>query len=64
MESAKRKTDFSEPSSKRLKLLDDDGGDESPELELKVNKEYAKRFEHNKQRAELHKRKCYFCRWL
>jgi protein KRI1 len=58
MESVKRKTTFTEPSSKRVKLLEDDSGDESAELELKVNHEYAKRFEHNKQRAELHMRKC------
>jgi hypothetical protein len=50
MESVKRKTAFTEPSSKRVKLLG----------ELKVNHEYAKRFEHNKQRAELHMRKCDF----
>jgi protein KRI1 len=58
MESAKRKTAFAEPSSKRVKLLEDDSGDESAEVELKVNHEFAKRFEHNKQRAELHMRKC------
>ena len=58
MESAKRKTVFTEPSSKRVKLLDDESGDESAEVELKVNHEYAKRFEHNKQREELHIRTC------
>jgi protein KRI1 len=54
---AKRKTAFTESSSKRLKLLEDDSEEESAELELKVNQDYAMRFEHNKQRAELHKRK-------
>jgi protein KRI1 len=54
----KRKATLSGSSPKRIKLLGDDSGDEDAELELKVNHEYAKRFEHNKQRAELHMRKC------
>jgi protein KRI1 len=36
---------------------DDDsvGGAKLDELEFKINEEYAKRFEHNKKREELHK---------
>jgi protein KRI1 len=51
-----------ERPSKKAKLLDDtdeeDGsGDESGGVALKVNEEYAKRFEYNKKRAEKHRRK-------
>lgn len=47
----------------RRALLDDsdsdpeDGGAKISTSELQVNKEYAKKFEHNKKREELHRRK-------
>ena len=40
--------------SYNMKLLMDDG-DGDGELSIKVNESYAKRFEHNKQREELHR---------
>jgi protein KRI1 len=55
-----------ERPSKRAKLLDDSDSENSSndgeggvslgshEPELKVNEEYARRFEHNQKRAELH----------
>jgi protein KRI1 len=56
------------PSKKMRKLLDDDSSDsgddaggvslgKSPEAGFKVNAEYAKRFEYNKKREEVAKRK-------
>ena len=41
-------------SAKKESLLDDSDVDETPEL--KINEQYAKRFEVNQRRAELHKR--------
>lgn len=46
----------------RQALLDDSDSDPEDggakiDTELKVNKEYAKKFEHNKKREELHRRK-------
>lgn len=55
------------PSKKMRKLLDgdssSDSGDDaggvllgkSPESSFKINEEYARRFEHNKKREEVHK---------
>jgi protein KRI1 len=49
-----------ERPAKKAKLLDDSDGDEDEEdiggVSLKVNEEYARRFEHNKKRAEKHRR--------
>tara|TARA_R110002060_G_scaffold22264_1_gene30163 strand:- start:388 stop:669 length:282 start_codon:yes stop_codon:yes gene_type:complete len=36
---------------------DSDGGVKVESLEFKINQDYAKRFEHNKKREELHRRK-------
>jgi len=53
-----------ERPNKKAKLLDDsdgedsDGGNEDGGVALQVNEEYAKRFEHNKKRAERHRRRC------
>ncbi|RMZ67140.1 ribosome biogenesis Kri1 [Pyrenophora seminiperda CCB06] len=50
-----------EPPAKKAKLLDntddeaDDDDDGQGGVSLKVNEEYARRFEHNKKRAELHR---------
>jgi hypothetical protein len=49
-----------ERPAKKAKLLDDsdeESGNEDGGVALKVNEEYAKRFEHNKKRAERHRRK-------
>jgi hypothetical protein len=47
------------PKTAKPALLNDSSEDESDgggaELGFKVNEEYAKRFEHNKKRAELHR---------
>jgi protein KRI1 len=43
-------------STKKVKLLDDSDASEN-EVDFKVNEEYAKRFQHNKERAEKHRRK-------
>lgn len=41
---------------KRAKLLDDDdSGEEAENQGLQINEDYAKRFKHNKERAELHR---------
>lgn len=51
--------------AKRLKMIEDDASDDAEESgqaqrlsipRLKVNQEYAQRFEHNKKREELSKR--------
>ncbi|KAK7207742.1 KRI1-like family C-terminal-domain-containing protein [Myxozyma melibiosi] len=42
---------------KRLELSDDDESEDDGEIKLKVNAEYKKRFEHNKEREELHRLK-------
>ena len=45
---------------KKTKLLDhtdDEDSDADTSAGFKVNEEYARRFEHNKQRAEQHRRK-------
>jgi protein KRI1 len=45
----------------RKKVLFDDSDDDSDGgVDIKINDEYAKRFEHNKKRAELHR--CQFIR--
>ncbi|KAF2280442.1 uncharacterized protein EI97DRAFT_464394 [Westerdykella ornata] len=46
-----------ERPTKKARLLDDsDGdGDDNGDIALKVNEEYARRFEHNKKRAERHR---------
>jgi hypothetical protein len=55
-----RKRQIVEPHSssvKKIKILHDDdesAGDSDDEETLNINPEYAKRFEHNKKRAELH----------
>ena len=44
-----------EPPAKKAKLLDntdDEGSDSDGGVSLKVNEEYARKFEHNKKRAE------------
>lgn len=49
-----------EPPAKKAKLLDntDDEGSDSDdgEASLKINEDYARRFEHNKKRAEQFRR--------
>ncbi|QDS73597.1 hypothetical protein FKW77_001569 [Venturia effusa] len=56
-----RKRQSAEPHSgpaKKMKILqdaDDSESDDGGEETLSINPEYAKRFEHNKKRAELHK---------
>lgn len=49
-----------ERPAKKAKLLDDSDDDEQDAggVALKVNEEYARRFEHNKKRAERHRREC------
>jgi protein KRI1 len=49
--------------NKKAKLLDesDDSDAEGAGVELKVNDEYAKRFEYNKKREEKHRRTCCMC---
>jgi len=61
---ASRKRQNGEPHSipvKKIKILqeDDDASDSEGDGEqsLKINEEYARRFEHNKKRTELHQRK-------
>ena len=53
-----------EPPTKKAKLLDntDDEGsdDDQGGVSLKVNEDYARRFEYNKKRAELHRRMSHF----
>jgi hypothetical protein len=58
------KTDSERPS-KKAKLLDesDDASDTEGGASLKVNEEYARRFEHNKKRAEQHRRMWSHRRW-
>ncbi|KAF2199974.1 Krr1-domain-containing protein [Delitschia confertaspora ATCC 74209] len=50
---------FEERPAKKAKLLDETDGEETDEdvggVKLKVNEEYARRFEHNKKRAEMHR---------
>lgn len=52
-----------EKAPKKVNLLDDsdsdseDGGADIAAPTLKVNEEYAKRFEHNKKREEMHRRR-------
>ena len=41
---------------KKLKLLDDDSSESDQEVVLEVNQDFAKRFQHNKERAEKHRR--------
>lgn len=60
-------TEKTPTASKKKNIFDEDNSDdgaefvsaqqspEKPELVLKVNEEYARRFEHNKKREELHK---------
>jgi hypothetical protein len=61
----KQKTN-GEPPAKRAKLLPDEsdcedpGSSEPEEPALKINEEFAKRFEHNKKREEMHRRKLFF----
>lgn len=54
-----RSTDgLAERPVKRARLLDDEvESDNETKDVLRVNDEYAKRFEHNKKRAELQRRK-------
>jgi len=47
-----------ESPSKRFKLLDDDS-DQDGEVELKVNQNFARKFQYNKEREEKHR-----CAWL
>jgi protein KRI1 len=55
-----------EPPVKRAKLLPDESDDEDPgssgpeKPALKINEEFAKRFEHNKKREEMHRRELFF----
>lgn len=57
-----RKRQNAEPHSgpaKKIKILQDDDESQSDgdgEETLNINSEYAKRFEHNKKRADLHRR--------
>jgi protein KRI1 len=45
-----------ERPAKKARLLDDEESSETvEEAELNINDEYARRFEHNKKRAELHR---------
>jgi hypothetical protein len=41
---------------KKLKLLEDDSSESDQDIILDVNEQYAKRFKHNKERAEIHRR--------
>lgn len=43
-------------------LFDDSDSDSDGGANLKINDAYAKRFEHNKKREELHRRKFYVTR--
>jgi hypothetical protein len=43
-------------SAKKVKLLDESDSGEDVKEEFTINKDFAKRFEHNKKRTELHKR--------
>lgn len=51
--------------SKKAKLIDesDEGSDAESGVTLKVNEDYARRFEYNKKREEQHKRKSLFTVW-
>jgi hypothetical protein len=42
---------------KKAALFDDSGDDSDGGAKLQINSEYARRFEHNKKREELHRRK-------
>jgi protein KRI1 len=46
--------------AKKAKLLDDSDNSDAEQggVELKVNDEYARRFEYNKKREEKHRRAC------
>jgi protein KRI1 len=49
-------TTIEERSAKKSRLLDDEESSETlEETKLNINEEYARRFEHNKKRAELHR---------
>tara|TARA_R110002003_G_scaffold214_1_gene16036 strand:- start:1496 stop:1744 length:249 start_codon:yes stop_codon:yes gene_type:complete len=51
-----------ERPAKKAKLLDDsDNSDAEGDVTLKVNDEYAKRFEYNKKREEKHRRMSHLC---
>ena len=45
-----------DPFPKKLKLLEDDSSESDQDIVLDVNEQYAKRFKHNKERAEIHRR--------
>lgn len=49
--------------SKRARLLNDendsDSGDDAGNANLSINAEFARRFEHNEKRKELHQRKLF-----
>jgi hypothetical protein len=58
-----RKRQNAEPHSssvKKIKILQDDDNDSASDSDgeetLNINQEYARRFEHNKKRIELHQR--------
>lgn len=65
MASRKRQnTESHSGPAKKIKILQDDEESQSgsgEEETLNINPEYAKRFEHNKKRAELHKRMLFLC---
>ena len=45
-----------EPPSKRTKLFDDDAAASDDDVNLTINEEFARRFEHNKKREEMQRR--------
>ena len=46
-----------EPPTKRTKLFDEDAVSDDEAVNLTINEEFAKRFEHNKKREEKQRRK-------
>lgn len=44
-------------AQKKKVLFDESDDDSDGGVDIKINDEYAKRFEHNKKREELHRRK-------
>ena len=53
---AKAAVPVQEPPAKRTKLFDDDAASDDDAVNLTINEEFAKRFEHNKKREEIQRR--------
>jgi protein KRI1 len=54
--------DRPEKKAKLLDNTDDEGSEDETGAGFKVNEEYARRFEHNKKRAEQHRRRSFISR--